>query len=76
MRFIFSIIGKLIGVAFTIFILWIVISVILGIGAGIMEMPYEDGPIDGCENIKETLVKQKEVIKDAWDATPVPEKEK
>jgi hypothetical protein len=66
-----KIIGQILGVLLIIFILWVGISIFAGIVVGISEMPYEDGPIDGCENLKETIVKQKEVLKESWNSAGI-----
>lgn len=53
--------------AVTVFLLWIIVSVILGIISGIANMPYEDGPIDGCENLKETVFNVSKDLKKEWE---------
>jgi len=66
-----KIIGQILGIFLVIFVLWVGISIFAGIVVGISEMPYEDGPIEGCKNLKETVAKQKVVLKEAWNAAEV-----
>jgi hypothetical protein len=53
-------------IASILFVVWIIVSVFLGILLGIANMPYEDGPIDGCNNLKETVHKVRKDLKNAW----------
>jgi len=92
-RFLLKIIGKILGIV----ILWIIISIPIGVVyglkgkepsedarrytvvvwvtaavvSGIIEMPFEDGPDDGCENLKELSEKRIEEVKQTYKETEV-----
>jgi len=62
------IIGKLLGLVIIIFLLWVIISIYLGIGSGIINMPAEDGGPSIKENWEQTA---KPMIKEAWENTEI-----